>query len=115
MPITSVPALDLVDPLDRSLQRTLVDEMRAESPTPGGPTIVTTDAGGPYGYRHLYVVWSDPSWASLDRLRRSEIALDAYESVAGVDEALKVTQCWGLTPDEAEQQGLRVPTDIDSD
>ena len=115
MPIQELPTDIQPDTVDQSLQARIAAEMAAAEATPDGPTILLTNPDGPYGYRHLYVVWSDPSWASLDRLRRSEIALDAYESAAGVDEALKVTQCWGLTPDEAEQRGLRVPTGLGRD
>ena len=109
MPIRTLPADALVDPLDKPLQQLIADEMRAATPTPDGPLVMLRDAGGPYGYKHLFVVWDEPEWADLDRLRRSEIALDAYEDAEGVDEALKITQCWGVTSDEAGQFGIRVP------
>ena len=115
MPIKSLARSNLVDPLAEPLQQMIVDEMSATEHTEGGPTVFVDDAGGPHGYKHLFVVWDHPEWASLDRVRRSEIALDAYEEYLRVtsrhpeEEILKVTQSWGLTPAEADRFG--VPAD----
>ena len=60
-----------------------------EQPNPPGPAI------------HVYVVW--PAWQQLDRVTRGEVIMDAAERVKPLDEYLRITQAWGLTPDEADR------------
>ena len=108
MPIREINQRDLVEPTEAPLFEMIVEEMRSEVHDLRRPMVLIADerAGGA---KHLYVVWDEPEWAGLDRLRRSEMALDAYEEFAGLDAALKVTQSWGLTTEEAADYGIRLP------
>jgi hypothetical protein len=53
---------------------------------------------------HLYVIWRE--WANMSLRDRSKLILNAYEKVQGANFALNVTVALGLTPEEAELQGI---------
>ncbi len=60
---------------------------------------------------HLYVIWRE--WADMSLRDRSKLILKAYERVQGANFALNVTVALGLTPEEAERQGIvYVPQDV---
>ena len=110
MPIKTITPTALVDPTRKPLQQIIAEEMRADEHDPARPTVMLADVdGGPHGHKRLFVVWDDPEWAELDRVRRSELALDAYEDAEGVEAALQVTQSWGLTRAEATENGIKLP------
>ncbi|HVX84854.1 MAG TPA: hypothetical protein VH253_08570 [Phycisphaerae bacterium] len=65
--------------------------------------IIIKDGGGSKPV-HLYVIWS--AWQPVDQLERSEIIMDVYEQVAGIEEAANVTIAMGLTEQEAHRLGI---------
>lgn len=53
----------------------------------------------------IYVIWND--WKTLNQIERSEIIMDAYEEMFGLESSLDVTVAMGLTPVEAKRMGIR--------
>lgn len=53
---------------------------------------------------HVYVVWS--RWASVDRVERSEIVMEAATLALPPAEVNNITIAMGLTPDEAPLMGI---------
>ena len=93
----------------------LLDRLKSEwgqpDPSVAEPIIIeTVDRLRPQQVpTHLYVIWSE--WEDLPSRRRSEMIMDAYESVKGRTWALNVTLAMGLTPEEAQRLGIRYETE----
>ena len=85
----------------------LSDEWARPHPDRAEPVIIeTTDPMRPAQTpTHLYVIWSD--WRDLSQRLRSEMLLEAYTNVKGVNLARNVILALGLTPEEAKNVGLR--------
>jgi len=87
-----------------TLQNELVDEWK--NPREGRlaePVIYEVDPGGNEPI-HLYVVWK--KWQDVNPTDRSDVILDAFESVRGKKQVVRVALANGLTPDEASSLGL---------
>jgi hypothetical protein len=87
-----------------TLQKELVAEWK--KPSPGRyaePIIYEVDPGGNEPI-HLYVVWK--KWEGVNPTDRSDVILDAFESVRGKKQVVRVALANGLTPDEARGIGL---------
>ncbi|MDB5301391.1 MAG: hypothetical protein JWO87_3054 [Phycisphaerales bacterium] len=82
----------------------LADEWRAPNAAAQEPVILE-EPNSKGEIVHIYVVWSD--WAHLSRDKRGEIIMDAAERVKPLPEVLGITIAMGLTPDEADQFGLK--------
>jgi hypothetical protein len=54
---------------------------------------------------HLYVIWSE--WSNISMRDRSKMILKSYERVEGRCFAHNVTVAMGLTPEEAQQMGIK--------
>lgn len=97
------------------VRRALEKEWRNPTPTddaqPSDPVIYESDS--PDGPVELHVVWD--RWEGIPHHERSEIILDAYESVRGEDNLMRMAGVWGFTPREAEQMQLPAPSsDVES-
>jgi hypothetical protein len=57
------------------------------------------------GATRIYVFWS--KWTGLNQRERSEVIMEAFQQVHGLDPNQRVTVAMGLTPEEAEQLGIR--------
>lgn len=100
-----MPVRDSLLQTDVPNEAELRDELKAELQTPkenGEPLIMIERHPST---THLFVVWS--RFEGLDQIVRSRLILDAYESVKGENEALKVTVSMGLTPAEASRMGIK--------
>lgn len=60
----------------------------------------------------LYVIWSE--WRDLMPRRRSEMMMDAYIATRGRSSALNVTLAMGLTPQEADNLGIKYQTEANA-
>ncbi|MDQ2730731.1 MAG: hypothetical protein M3Y56_03650, partial [Armatimonadota bacterium] len=65
---------------------------------------IIVEESGPNSPVHLYVIWSD--WAELNQQERSEIIMEAFEDVNGLENVLNVTVAMGLTPVEAKRMHI---------
>jgi hypothetical protein len=92
------------DPSEQVLMQRLIDEWKSVN-TGATQPIILEEGFNTSQPRHVYVIWDD--WNNLDRVRRSEIIMDALEQVYGSDEALNVTIAMGLTPAEANLLGIQ--------
>lgn len=90
----------------------LEQEWRTPDPAAIEPVIIeTADVLRPQQTpTHLYVVWN--AWRDLTQRRRSEMIMDAYIAVRGRAYALNVTLAMGLTPEEADNLGIRYETEV---
>ncbi len=89
----------------------LEQEWRRPDPSATEPVIIeTSDVLRPQQTpTHLYVIWG--AWRELAPRRRSEMIMDAYIAARGRAYALNVTLAMGVTPEEAEQLGIRYETE----
>ncbi len=85
------------------LKNALVAEWKSPDEMAAEPVIVE-EGGGDYSPLHLYVVWT--RWDGIDSRIRSEIIMDAFEEIFGLEKTLKVTVAMGLTPVEADRMGI---------
>jgi hypothetical protein len=85
----------------QELKRLLVQEWRENNAT-GQPVILIEDTGRA---THVFVVWDQ--WSALTREERSEVIMEAYEEVVGLDKSFNVTVALGLTPVEAERMNIK--------
>ena len=88
----------------QTLRDRLIAEWRNPASTAAQPVILE-EAGGANQPSHVYVIWDD--WRDLGQIERSEIIMDAFESVHGRDRSLNVTVAMGLTVEEADRIGIR--------
>ncbi len=91
-----------VHPLTETLLERLTEEMRHPSEQSVEPVIIFEEK--PSGVLELYVVWSD--WVGLSMEERSEIIMDAYEEVYGLDRRRWVSMAIGVTPEEAPRYNI---------
>jgi hypothetical protein len=91
------------DPAIDALRQRLIDEWRNPQEQVPAPVIIE-EAGTQNRPTRLYVIWDD--WTDLDQEERSEIIMDAYETVRGADKALQVTVAMGLTRREADRMKI---------
>ena len=87
---------------EQSLREEIKTELLSAKPT-GEPVIIIDRPHA--GTTHLYVIWS--KWGRLEQRVRSRIIFDAFAEAKGVHDAGEVTVAMGLTPDEAEQLGIK--------
>jgi hypothetical protein len=99
MPVRSFTRSDA--PNEEVLKSALLAEMRSPG-TSGEPDIIIDDRAA--GGVHLFVVWG--KWSGLEQIVRSRVVLDAYADWRGEQEALRVTVCMGLVPEEAKAMGI---------
>ncbi len=90
----------------------LKQEWQNPDPSAAEPVIIeTSDVLRPQQTpTHLYVIWS--AWRDLTPRRRSEMMMDAYVAVRGRAYALNVTLAMGLTPEEADNLGIKYETEV---
>ncbi len=95
---------------DRLLAR-LQQEWQQPNPAAEEPVIIeTSDVLRPQQTpTHLYVIWGE--WRELTPRRRSEMMMDAYIAARGRAHALNVTLAMGLTPEEADNLGIKYVTE----
>ncbi|MCB9663819.1 MAG: hypothetical protein H6732_06885 [Alphaproteobacteria bacterium] len=86
---------DLVEELCRHL--------RGVGDLPPLPRIVE-DQDALSSHKRVYVLW--PAWDSVVDGERAVIILEAYERALGTPEMLSVSVAVGVTPREADAQGL---------
>lgn len=91
-----------VHPLAEVLLECLIKEMRHPSEQSGEPVIIVEERSS--HVVELYVVWSE--WIGLSMEERSEIIMDAYEAVYGLDRSRWVTMAMGVTPEEAPRYNI---------
>lgn len=91
------------DPATDALRQRLIEEWRSPREQAGAPVIIEEEGVGNQPTR-LHVIWDD--WADLDQEGRSEIIMDAYETVRGRDKSLLVTVAMGLTRKEADRMKI---------
>ncbi len=91
-----------VHPLAEALLQRLVEEMRQPSELSSEPVLIVEER--PSHVVELYVVWSE--WLGLSMEERSEIIMDAYETVHGTDQIRWVTLAMGVTPEEAPRYNV---------
>ena len=84
------------------LKEALIREWKSPDPNATEPIIIIDER--PNQPIHLYVVWS--AWEDLDMQERSDIIMDAYEAVEGLDKCLEVSVALGVTPREAPRFGV---------
>ncbi len=87
------------------LERRLTDEFRTPNLQQGVQPIIHAEPPEPDPIKRLFVIWDD--WAELDLKNRSEIIMNAFQSVYGLPTAAKVTIAMGLTSAEAERMGIK--------
>lgn len=89
----------------------LTQEWEQPDPSAAEPVIIeTSDALRPQQTpTQLYVIWSE--WHNLAPRRRSEMMMDAYIAARGRPFASNVTLAMGLTPEEADNLGIRYQTE----
>lgn len=85
----------------QELKRLLTKEWRKPKKT-GQPIILTEETGRA---THVFVVWD--KWSALTQEERSEIIMEAYEDVVGLDKSFNVTVAMGLTPIEAKRMNIK--------
>lgn len=88
---------------EQELLRRLVDEWRGT--TNSTQPVILEEQDGPQSPKRIYVVWD--AWDGFERVRRSELIMDAFEQIFTPDDALNVTVAMGLTPNEASRFGLQ--------
>ena len=96
--VTSVSGMDT-----QRLQNTLENEWRGMEEA-DGPVIIEEPAGTG-NYMRLYAVW--PQWDEVAPRDRSNIIMRAYQNTHTLEELLNVSIAMGLTPEEAQQMGIR--------
>lgn len=74
-----------------------------QHPSDAGEPVIIEEAPS-RGVLHLYVVWG--AWAEWKPVDRSEVIMNAFTEVHGLDRVLDVTLAMGLTASEAERMGL---------
>ena len=84
-----------------ALAQRLADELTREQPT-GQPLVYENRIGSSSRY-NVTVIWEE--WAGLDRIARSRVILDAYES-ADPSKTGQIAIAIGLTTAEAASMGL---------
>ena len=84
-----------------ALTRRLADELAREQPA-GQPVVYENRIGSSSRY-NVTVIWDE--WAGLDRIARSRVILDAYES-ADPSKTGQIAIAQGLTTAEAASMGL---------
>jgi hypothetical protein len=89
------PAKDL-----RRLTAELAREWR--NPGEGEPIIIPEETDR--GYRRWYVIWTE--WEGVGGDDRGTVIMDAYRTLASVEDIMKVTYAVGLTPAEAGHMGI---------
>ena len=89
----------------------LTQEWERPDPDAVEPVIIeTSDSLRPQqAPTQLYVIWSE--WRDLTPRRRSEMMMDAYIAARGRPSALNVTLAMGLTPQEADNLGIKYQTE----
>ncbi len=94
------------------LLATLQQEWQSPNPAAVEPVIIeTSDVLRPQQTpTHLYVIWN--AWHDLTPRRRSEMIMDAYIAVRGRAYALNVTLAMGLTPEDADNLGIKYETEV---
>lgn len=93
-------------PKYQQLEDDLVQEWLHPQPAAAEPVIIEDpekDDGGEM--IRVYVIWG--RWAGLDEIERSEVIAGACERARGRGYMLRVTSAAGLTPEEAEQAGVK--------
>ncbi|HEY8751240.1 MAG TPA: hypothetical protein VIM11_24865 [Tepidisphaeraceae bacterium] len=89
-------------------QNQLVDRLAAEWQSVGSTAsepVIIEEPDSKGDVIHVYVVWTD--WAQLDREKRGDVIMEAAERVKPMNEVLKITIAFGLTPDEADRFNLK--------
>lgn len=89
----------------KELEDDLVQEWLHPQPNSTEPVIIE-DLDKDYGDEliSVYVIWS--RWDGLDETERSEVIATACERARGRGYVLRVTSAAGLTPEEAERNGI---------
>ena len=85
-----------------NLKDALINEWKSPDSKAKEPIILIDER--PNQPIHLYVVWS--AWEDMDMQERSEIIMDAFEAVEGLDKCLEVSVALGVTPKEAPKFGI---------
>jgi hypothetical protein len=88
-------------PEEAALKHDLEEELR--NPSDREEPVIVVERPHPSTI-HLYAIWS--KFEPLEQTVRSRIILDAFETVRGKEESLKVTVSMGLTPAEAKRMGV---------
>ncbi len=91
-----------VHPMAEILLERLIEEMRHPSEQTVEPVIIFEER--PSRVVELYVVWSE--WVGLSMEERSEVIMDAYEAVYGLDRSRWVSMAIGVTPEEAPRYNI---------
>src|SRR3974390_2443932 len=86
MPIRKLVNLHTRPPSARKLADELLEEWRSPSENPEKPVII--EDGGSRKPVHLYVIWN--AWNDLDQIERSELIMDVYEQLFGLEKAAEV-------------------------
>jgi hypothetical protein len=67
--------------------------------------VIVEEGGGPLNPLRIYVVWK--KWEGHSQNERSEIIMDAFQELYGLDATLRVTVALCLKPIEADLLGIR--------
>lgn len=89
-------------PEKEQLLKQLTDEWQNPSEEEAGKPVIVLDEDS--SGTHVYVVWDQ--WRSIPAQERSEIIMDAAETVLDPDKTLEITVAMGLTKDEAETMDI---------
>jgi|GEM_PF-1140250 len=105
-----MPLAKIVHPVFAPKYPQLEDDLAREwlNPQPNATEpVIIEDPDKDYGDEviSIYVIWS--RWTGLDEIERSEVIASACERARGRGYMLRVTSAAGLTPDEAEQAGVK--------
>lgn len=101
-----MPLARLVTVADQVIHDHLRERLERElrSPQDAEPQPVVIEQPSLGGTR-VYVIWDQ--WAQMPLRERSELILEAYESVHGPVRSTQVMAATGLTEQEAKQMGIR--------
>ncbi len=88
----------------QELRRRLADEWSGKNDTPEPRPDIREEVDRSGHIVHLYVIWNE--WGNLDQQRRSELIMDAFVEVRGMEAALDISVTMGLTTEEARRMGI---------
>ena len=105
-----MPLAKIVHPVFAPKYQQLEDELVQEwlhPQTSAAEPVIIEDPDEDHGDEviRVYVIWG--RWAGLDEIERSEVIAGACERARGRGYMLRVTSAAGLTPEEAEQAGVK--------